>query len=422
MIDQTKSLRERCHIDTDEDGDSFVGIKADSNDAVVYFPVGYQLPDNEHEIKLDIKHLFEILASYTRREERVLHMKNFEAPQSVDFPIKAYLDVIEYYINHGSYYMETEPIYKVGTRGRTDWPRTIKNNIPQIQGSSLVYLKRTIRTSKPNENNLITEINKYCVYHSFERLGWLYSTDMPPKPTIDFDKSRFLATLRTKLNRTNNDDDRRLFRAMIAMIEFIDEKTLDKQFYFGTEHFEKVWERLIDVTFGIKEKEEYFPRTSWKERFGAKKNTPFHALEPDSIMIIDNQYYVLDAKYYRYGSTGYVGHLPESTSINKQITYGEYIYNYKLNKLANHERLYNAFIMPFNMKDNPFGIHDWHGNVAESTGDWRDGSKKAFERIQGIVIDVRYLMYHCQGNHDAQRKALAEEIQRYVALYTSDSD
>lgn len=422
MIDRTKSLRERCHIDTDEDGDSFVGIKADSNDAVVYFPIGYQLPETEHEVKLDIKHLFAILAAYTQREDRVLHMRKFEAPQSVDFPIKAYLDVIEYYINHGSYYMETEPTYKVDTRGRTDWSRTIKNNIPQIQGNSVVYLKRTIRTSKPNESNLITEINKYCVYQSFERLGWLYSTDMPPKPSIDFDKNRFLAILRIKLNHTNNDEDRRLFRAMVAMIEFIDEKTLDKQFYFGTEHFEKVWERLIDVTFGIKEKEEYFPRTSWKERFGAKKNTPFHALEPDSIMVIGDNYFVLDAKYYRYGDTGMVGHLPESTSINKQITYGEYVYNVKLNRLSGGQRLYNAFIMPFNMKSNPFGIHNWYGNVAEAIGDWRGGSKKAFERIQGIVIDVRYLMYHYQGNHDKQKNSLAEEIRKYVDMYKDGSD
>ena len=410
MIDKSKSLKERCHIDTNEDGDSFVGVKADSNEAVVYFPVGYQLPDNEQEVRSDIKHLFGLLAAYTQREDRVLHMRKFEAPQSVDFPIKAYLDIIEYYMTLGNYYMETEAIFKTDTRGKTDWSKTIKRNVPQIQGDSIVYLKRTVRDSRPNANNLITEINKYCVYQSFERLGWLYTSDMPPKPSIEFDKNLFLPVLRKKLNSTNNDKDRRLFQAMIAMVEFIDERTLDKQFYFGTEHFEKVWERLIDAAFGIREKENYFPRTTWKERYGEKKQVPFHALEPDSIMIMGDEYYVLDAKYYRYGNTGLISHLPESTSINKQITYGEYVYNQKLNHLSGGQKLYNAFIMPFNMKDNPFGIHDWHGNVAEATGDWRDGSKKDFERIQGIVVDVRYLMFHYQGNLDREKKIIADDI------------
>lgn len=74
------------------------------------------------------------------------------------------------------------------------------------------------------------------------------------------------------------------------------------------------------------------------------------------------------------------------------------------------------------MKSNPFGIHNWFGNVAEAIGDWRGGSKKAFERIQGIVIDVRYLMYHCQGNHDKEKNCLAKEIRKYVDMYNDDSN
>lgn len=44
-MDLTKNLRQRCHVNTNEDGDSFVGVKADTDDAVIYFPIGYQLPD-----------------------------------------------------------------------------------------------------------------------------------------------------------------------------------------------------------------------------------------------------------------------------------------------------------------------------------------------------------------------------------------
>ena len=406
-----KSLKERCHIDSNEDGDSFVGVKADSEDAVVYFPLGYELPESEIDIRRDIKHLFEILAAFTQKEDRVLHMRKFEAPQSVDFPIQAYLDVINYYLDKGRYYYETEPVYKTDTRGRTDWSRTIKNQVPQIQNGSPVYLKRTVRTSKPNESNLITEINKYCVYESFDRLGWLFMPTMPEKPTILFEKRMFLAILNDKLSHTYNDADKKLFKAMIAMTQFIDDSTIDKQFYFGTEHFETVWEKLIDITFGIKNKEDYFPRTNWKERIGEMRAVPKHALEPDSIMVIGDKFYVLDAKYYRYGCTANTDHLPESTSINKQITYGEYIRN---KKIRPDQPLYNAFIMPFNMKENAFGLTQWHGNVAEATGEWRMNTED-YERIQGIVVDVRYLMYHYTGDHSKPQGILAQDIEEGAA-------
>ena len=41
----TELLKSKCHVNTNEEGDRFVGIKADSENAMVYFPMGYQLPD-----------------------------------------------------------------------------------------------------------------------------------------------------------------------------------------------------------------------------------------------------------------------------------------------------------------------------------------------------------------------------------------
>ena len=41
-------------------------------------------------------------------------------------------------------------------------------------------------------------------------------------------------------------------------------------------------------------------------------------------LIKNNKVYILDAKYYRYGTTFFAGDMPETTSIQKQITYGEY--------------------------------------------------------------------------------------------------
>jgi hypothetical protein len=414
MNHENFKLRDHCHVDTNEDGDRFVGVKADSTNAIIYFPMGYQLPSDDDELRRDVKNLFEVLAAFTDRNDKVLHMDKFTAPQSVDFPIQAYLNVINYYLDHnGNYYTEVEPTYRVDKRGKTDFKRTIQTQRPILQGENLVYLDMVIRDNTPNSNKLITRIHKYCVSESFDRIGWIYTTNKPEEADIGFDKNLFIITLNDKISDTNKDDDKKLFKSMIAMIEFMDNNTIDKQFYFGTDKFEHVWEKLIDVVFGESNKEEYFPHASWTARFGPEEKKPISALEPDSIMIYNGKYYVLDAKYYRYGAYPELGvsALPQSSDINKQITYGEFI---KKNR-AKDADVFNAFIMPYNSFNSIFGNLLEYVNVAEARGDWKT-NKEFYERVQGIVMDTRYLLKNYEGNHDRDKEKLAKEIERVRAL------
>ena len=60
-----EDIRNRCHVNSNEDGDRFVGVKADSDKAMVYFPIGYQLPETDQEIRTDIKHLIQVLSEFT---------------------------------------------------------------------------------------------------------------------------------------------------------------------------------------------------------------------------------------------------------------------------------------------------------------------------------------------------------------------
>ena len=115
-MDLTKNLRERCHVNTNEDGDNFVGVKADTNDAVIYFPIGYQLPDNDDDLRMDINNLFGVLAAFMK-EDRVIEAPKFEAPRTVDFPIHAYLTIVRDFLRAGRYYVETDPRYKTDTKG-----------------------------------------------------------------------------------------------------------------------------------------------------------------------------------------------------------------------------------------------------------------------------------------------------------------
>ena len=403
-------ITKHCHVNSNEDGDRFVGIKADSDNAMVYFPIGYQLPKEDGEIRKDIKHLIQVLSEFTTSEDRLLAINKFAAPQTVDFSINAYKKVIEYYFEKGGkYYTEVDPIYKTASKGKQNWTRTVRDQVPLVQQkngvSSFIYTEFTVKDVTPNDTKIITQINRFCVYEAFKKLGWLYVPYMPENPGPHPDSKTSIAILNMKLGNTNDDKKRMLFQAMKDMLEYMDEKTSDRQFYFGTDNFDHVWEKLIDRAFGERDKENFFPRSRWLLDYGKYKEK--RPLMPDTIMIYNDKYYVLDAKCYKYGWTGIPDHLPDGSSINKQITYGEYL---ERHKGIENDSLFNAFIMPFNMAKNYFEINDFVGNIGEAVGDWRD-NKKNYERIQGIVMDTRHLMYHYSGKPMKEKIALAECIE-----------
>ena len=166
------NLREHCHVNTNEINDRFVGVKVDSNNPLIYFPLGYEIPERENDLKVDIKNLFKVLAIFTDKTDRVIHMEEVTKSQQVEFPIQSYLNVINYYFDHnGSYYSEIETTYKINNKGKINWTRTIKTQTPMIQGKSMLYLNPVVRVSTSNFNRLITKIHKYCVYESFNAIG-----------------------------------------------------------------------------------------------------------------------------------------------------------------------------------------------------------------------------------------------------------
>lgn len=407
-MDLQKNIRERCHVNTNDDGDSFVGVKADTDDAIIYFPIGYQLPDNDDDLRVDINNLLGVLAAFMK-EDRVIEVSKFEAPRTVDFPMHAYLKVIRNFLRIGRYYIETDPQFRTDTKGNASWPRTVREQRALVQkNGSLIFTNMTVRSVTPNANKQITQIHRYCVYEAFEKMGWLYVPFMPDKSGPHPSIKESIYILNKKLVTTHNDIEQELFTAMRDMLVYIDERSSDKQYFFGTDFFENVWERMIDKAFGVEDKEQYFPRTRWLLDYGRDKEK--RPLQPDTIMIYGDKYYVLDAKLYRYGWSANSEHLPNSADINKQITYGEYLE--RTGSLPN-ERLYNAFVMPYNKENNLFMLTGNIGNIGEAVSDWKPNTKN-YERIQGIVVDTRYLMYNYIVTSEQQKKEIAGCIEKVL--------
>lgn len=75
--------------------------------------------------------------------------------------------------------------------------------------------------------------------------------------------------------------------------------------------------------------------------------------------------------------------------------------------------------MPYNKTNNLFHLNSEVGNIGEAVGDWRyetsNPHMKNYERIQGIVMDTRYLMYNYIGTPDQQKEELAKCIERVLS-------
>lgn len=178
-MDLQKNIRERCHVNKNDEGDSFVGVKADTDDAVIYFPIGYQLPPNDDDLRADINNLFYVLAAFMK-EDKLIEESKFAAPRTVDFPMHAYLKVIRDFLRTGRYYIETDPRFKTDTKGNASWPRTVREQRALVQkNGSLIFTNMTVRSVTPNADKKITQIHRYCVYEAFDKMGWLYVPYMP---------------------------------------------------------------------------------------------------------------------------------------------------------------------------------------------------------------------------------------------------
>lgn len=389
------------------EGDDFVGLRFENNQPKVVFPRGYALADSDDEVRKDIIRLLSTILKYKDKYQGE-EIRASIGEQYLSFPLLSYQYIIQDFLAHG-YYIEKEVQYAEATKGKISWKRTIQQQRPQIDGNNAVYLSFIVRQNKINDNNLITRIHEYCVYESFRNLGWLYTPAMPKKPTITFNKKAFIATLTNELRNTNDDGKKKLFSCMINIINEADELFNSSQRKaFGVDRFEYIWEALIDHVFGEDDKEVFFPHSTWEiiDSTGVKRINP--PLEPDTIIRYNGAIFVVDAKYYKYGVTFNPEHLPGTSSIQKQITYGEYI-----ERKFKTDQVYNAFVMPFNKQN---GVSNYR-LVSIGTADWKDNSDKNYEFVLGILLDTRHIINTYARQNPSEIEELSSLIIESLAQY-----
>ena len=168
-----------------------------------------------------------------------------------------------------------------------------------------------------------------------------------------------------------------------------------------------------------KEKKKYNPSGHWC-LLGDSNSYKVSDLRPDTICKVNDETFILDAKMYQYGCTHDVSKLPNTQSLQKQITYGDYIFN----EIDKGGKVRNAFILPYNKEldsfKNDYNVVRYNDSnlvyIGEGYVDWKDKSKKRdHERIFLFLIDFNYLL----NNYSKSTKVLHNLVSKIDELLST---
>lgn len=384
-----KKLSKLC-INVNETKDNFIGMKYNKGDIQIIFPIGYDIPKNdEEECRKAVIDLFKVIG--------LSHEKELDYEDSGDFsenseglPVDSYMWVLTDYIENGLY-SDNEKKYIQEQKGKINWKKTFKTKF-MISKNSLIYLNPIVEQNS-NVKSVITEIHSFCIDKSIDIIGSIFqgiSRLNYIHPNVR--RINYYIQLIDKEKLKTFDDRKKLllYHLRRILVEQIDNGKHDMRDY-GIRHFEHVWEYMVNSLFGDNDIKNYYPTT----HYFLNNRDPYmpSKLRPDTIFINNNNFYIIDSKYYKFGITGNNKDLPGSDSIQKQVTYGEFINNnFNLDKKYNY--IFNAFVMPYNKNDKPFNYNKEVVYCGYSICNWklRKEYNNKYLKIAIILLDTKTLI------------------------------
>lgn len=367
---------------------NFVGIKTGEGSVQLYVPSVFRQDEN---IKKDIL-IFIKSISIAKK----LHQDKIQNGKNVNdkiWPIDSYLWIIRDYLDNGCYY-NREKRYSNSNSGKIDWKRTLRN-MPIYSNGNIIYDKFV--TSKMSAtNDIIAQTYRLCLKQALQRIGWLFNYNFYVEIQQIFSISEMVAEIRRELNQTFDDVKNLRYKHMLKILRNTEgEKVASSICSYGITNYHYVFETMVDMIFdGItEEKSNYNPNGYWK--LNNKKPKKASSLMPDTILKRDDKTYILDAKMYQYGATHDVSKLPNTQSLQKQITYGDYVHNNLGDQFVR-----NAFILPYNKELESFKkdknlIRYYDDNLVYfgyAYVDWRTDNKEDYDYIHTFGIDFNYLL------------------------------
>lgn len=395
-----------------------VGISFSNDRVELVVPKFFRIEKDEHVLKTDILLFLESISIAKK-----INYKSSSNTKENDngWPIESYVWLIHDYLENGFYY-KRETVYSKDLNGKINWKRTLKNT-PIISDGNIIYDKLITSKTSPS-NDVITHIYKICLRESLEKVGWLFNYGFKILEFPLISSEEMVYRVKSEMASTFDDIKRIRFKHMLNILEKVDDKAIKKdKFQYQINNYYYVFEQMIDSIFnGLsgKEKKRYNPTGHWM-LLGEEDPKKASDLRPDTICKVDDETFIIDAKMYQYGCTHNIDDLPDTQSLQKQITYGEYVFN----KIDRNGKVRNAFILPYDKELESFkndeNIYRYDDSnlvyIGEGYVDWTDvANKKDHERIFAFLIDFNYLLNH----YTAKNKMLGNLATKIDSLLEKD--
>lgn len=376
------------HAVTGKQDDSFVGLKIRGEQIHLYYPETYRpevgAPAFRQNV-IDLLRTVSIAKSAAKGAERV----GQAADAAGDPAFASCLWVIRDHLANG-FYEKREKVYWADRRGRVDWKRTMQAT-PMVLGDHFIY-PHLITEGRASCEHILAALHRYCVKKSIDLIGWLFglsSARIAAEPMTPGLKRRYMAALQQERAATFDDEKRLRLYHLQNILQGLDTGKDDGELVWGVDSYHYVFERMVDSLFGnVKDLRRFAPRAVWRLLKNGYRETPGTALRPDTVLLRGQDAFVLDAKFYRFGYTGEESDLPGTTSVQKQITYGDFI---KKNAPVPVENIYNAFILPYDRTRGPFASAAALQYIGFAGATWR-GDREKHERVHAFLIDLTYLI------------------------------
>lgn len=407
------------HSVTNEEHNSFVGLRIRNDEIHFHYPESYNISDisDKKSFRNDIVNIIRTI-SLAKSKTAVNNQSDSGFASSEQFAIMSYLWIIRDYISN-SYYRNSGKIYRTNGKGKINWKKTLETD-PIVSNGNIIYNNVVVEV-RNDCDDVITEAHKWCVFDSVRKIGWLFgisekSVFVPRTPESVMKK--YVRAIKTELMRTLDDVKKMRLHHMLKVLTGVDDSDRTKEIVYGVDKYHYVYERMVDYVFSnVSDITKYNPNANWYLKKNDYKPSEASSLRPDTICLEpikesasgEKVAYVLDAKFYRFGTTGNVSDLPTTTSIQKQITYGDNIIC-NLQQKENIQCVYNAFILPYNKNNNKFGYENDLEYIGFSEANWRK-DELLHTRICAFLIDTKHLISTwSQGNCAEDIKKLIEEI------------
>lgn len=399
---KVKELNEICFNSNDDNNDNFVGLKFIKNEIKVYFPIGYRIPKSNEECRKAILSMLKTIDI----SSNILNEGNIDSFCRDDnnaLPINSYIWIINDYLKNGLFKNNTK-VYVKNPSGKINWKKTLNSNF-NVSGKNIVYLNPYVEKNT-RDDNIITNINAYCLAIALKYIGWLFGNLTIPENNINASYVEYyISIINYELIRTF-DSQKKNF--LMHLKKILQETCSENEYIinnYGVYKYETIWEYMINEVFGNKSAANFFPSANWNlfdwKKFESSK------LRPDTIMVNKNNVYVLDSKYYKFGITFNPIHLPNTSSIQKQITYAENIDNN-----YNYNNVFNAFIIPYNKLNNKNNLKNNIQYVGYAESDWKKNVDITYEGISLILVDTKYLIDCYTKNKKGNQDKLIIEIMK----------